>query len=88
MADIFTPDDFKWYARQKLVPPSRAPHGTEQSIAENLGNVKVQRWTMEGNMLIGETSFGKFGQPLPTDMICKGIDDNGKPLLEKVVLSQ
>jgi hypothetical protein len=87
MSDIFTPKDFEWYERQKLVAPERVPHPSEEDIARNFGNVKVQKWTLEGNMLIGETSSGKFAQPIPTNYICTGMDDNGSPKLRKIVTS-
>ncbi len=86
MADLFTQADFDWYQRQKLVAPERVPHPSEEDIARNLVPSKVQRWYMEGNMLIGETASGKFGQPIPTNMICKGTTEDGKPILEKISL--
>lgn len=86
MADLFSQKDFDWYERQRLTAPERVPHPSEEEIARNLTPQKVQRWTMEGNMLIGETSSGKFAQPIPTGYICHGSDENGRPILRKVQL--
>lgn len=87
MPDIFTQKDFEWYQRQNLVAPERVPHPSEEEIARNLTPQKVQRWTMEGNMLIGETASGKFAQPIPTNMVLHGTDENNRPILKKVVVS-
>lgn len=86
MSDIFSPQDFEWYQRQRLTPPERLPHGTEESIGQNLGGTKVQKWLMRGNMLIGITSAGEFGQPIPTGYILHGTDSDNKPILKKVQL--
>lgn len=87
MADLFTQADFDWYSRQRLAAPERVPHPSEEDIAKNFGNVKVQKWTLMGNELIGETSSGKFMQRIPTGYILEGMDSNGHPKLRKIVLS-
>lgn len=87
MADLFSQKDFEWYERQRLTAPERVPHPSEEEIAKNLIPMKVHKWTMEGNMLIGETPSGKFAQPIPVSYICDGIDDNGNPKLRKIIMS-
>lgn len=76
-----------WYEKQNVVPPSVTPHGTEESIANNLTPMKINRWRMEGNMLIGESEAGTFAHTVPTTHICHGIDESGKPILKPVVMS-
>ena len=77
----------KFFEKHGLTPPTSEAHGTEDDIARNLTPQKVQRWWLEGNQLKGETSSGVFGQTIPSNYICKGIDDKGKPILKKIVLS-
>lgn len=67
-----------------MTPPATYPHGTEEDIRNNLRQLKPDSWRMEGNKLIGMTDMGDLVQYLPTDYICKGTDDNGLPILEKI----
>jgi len=67
--------------------PTASTHGTEDSIRNSLERLVPNKWTLEGNMLIGETVEGhRIAQTIPTDYICRGSDAAGLPLLEKIVL--
>lgn len=75
----------KLYKRWGVEPPAHFPHGSEEEIRQNLKPVKASSWYMEGNILVAETDQGILKQAIPTDYICKGIDTNGLPILEKLL---
>ena len=69
-------------------PPQAQAHGTEEYIESRMTPLKVKKWELNGNTLIGTTEEGvRMAQQIPTDYILKGIDDNGQPILEKVSLA-
>jgi len=68
-------------------PPTTTPHGTDNEIRKNLTPLKATNWRMEGNQLIADTDYGRLVQRISTDVICKGTDKYGLPILEPVVLS-
>lgn len=76
----------EWFQKMGFDPPTRQGHGTTSEIRDNLVNLKPHSWYMEGNKLIGQTEMGPLTQFLPTDYICRGTDNQGLPILEKVVL--
>lgn len=74
------------FFRKLGVPiPNSAAHGTDEDIRAKLKPMKFTTWRTEGNLLIGDGPAGKFVQKIPTDYICKGTDDKGLPILEKIV---
>lgn len=73
------------YERWGKTPPSHEPHGTPEEIAKNMIELKPTEWKQQGNKLIGETPMGKLVQYIPTNLILKGTDPQGLPILEKVV---
>lgn len=79
-------DNHDWFIKHKLPPPATYSHGTEEDIEKKFKKLKPFSWRMEGNKLIGQTEMGPLVQYLPTDMICTGTDDEGLPILSKVVL--
>lgn len=81
-----TPDE--WYAKQGVEPPERVSHGlTDSEIKSRMQQFKAVSWHLEGNLLVGQGDMGRLVQRIPTDYVCKGMDDEGLPILEKVVLS-
>lgn len=66
-------------------PPTAQTHGTEDDIAQRLKPLKPNSWRLEGNKLISQTEMGVLVQTIPTDYICRGTDDKGLPILEKIV---
>jgi hypothetical protein len=75
-----------FYERHGKTPPSQDFHGSIDDLKKNLKPVEVSNWRMEGNQLIGETSFGRVVNNLPTGYIMTGVDDHGKPIFEKIVI--
>lgn len=73
---------FKSY---NMPAPEATTHGSIDDIKKNLTKLKPTSWHMEGNKLVGETEMGSLINYLPTDVICKGTDENGLPILEKIV---
>jgi hypothetical protein len=67
---------------------ARPWHGewNEDEIEKNMKKLKPNTWKLEGNKLSGETELGMLVNYIPTDYILKGTDENGLPILEKVVL--
>lgn len=67
--------------------PEAKAHGTEDQIRERLQPVQVVEWKLQGNNLIGTTADGlKMCQQIPTDMILTGVDEDNRPILQKVEL--
>ena len=67
--------------------PTVQTHGTEEDITKSLTPLKPHSWRLEGNQLIGQTEMGELRQTIPTDYICRGTNDQGLPILEKISLS-
>lgn len=64
--------------------PSQDSHGEDSwanPISQKLKSGNPRNWKMEGHLLICDTDFGPFHQWMPTDVICKGTDANGLPIL-------
>lgn len=81
-----TPEE--WYARQGVEPPEKISHGiTDDKIIDNLVKFKATSWRQQGNQLIAEGEMGRLVQRIPSDVICKGMNEQGLPILEKVVIS-
>ncbi len=76
-----------FYRKHGKEPPKHFEHGTEEDIKANMVVLKPKEWRQEGNMLIAEGDYGVHAQTIPTDYICAGTDDDGLPILQKVVLS-
>lgn len=64
--------------------PTSEGHGTDRDISEQMEPLKPRNWRIEGNQLIADTEMGELVQFISTDYICKGTDDDGKPILTKV----
>lgn len=61
-------------------------HGTDEQIRERLKPMKVDKWELQGNTLIGYADGVKMAQQIPTDMILLGTDENNLPILQKIDL--
>ncbi len=81
-----TPQELEQYVSWGVPPPTTEAHGTAETIRGNLKPLKTRNWRMKGNMLIADTDEGELAQTIPTDYICTGTDENGLPILKKVVL--
>jgi hypothetical protein len=68
--------------------PTTQGHGTETDIRENLRKLNLTGWYLSGNELRADTELGPFVQMIPTDYICKGVDEEGLPILVKVVVKK
>lgn len=77
--------DAKFYEKHGVAPPASTGHGaTADDIASKLAPLKAKEWRQEGNYLIAVTDVGEFGQPIPTNLVLKGTDGSGLPILEKL----
>ncbi len=85
MSKYYHPDT-DYFRKLDVALPTADSHGTEQEIQENLTPLKPYSWHLEGNKLIGLTDTGNFAQTIDPAYICKGMDDKGLPILERVVL--
>lgn len=74
--------DRKQYERWGVDPPTHEEHG--EFDANMLIPFKATNWWLEGNILYGKGNHGTVACPIPTDYICKGIDDQGLPILVKI----
>lgn len=78
-------EDAEWFRKMQVAPPSVFPHGTEEDIRSQLKPVKTWGWTLAGNQLSCMTDQGPLVQTIPNNYICKGTDEQGLPILEKIV---
>ncbi len=78
------PED--WYKLIGKPGPTREQHGSEASVSENLVPLKLTNWRLEGNMLMADSSLGTYGHRIPSDLIMTGLNEDGLPILRKVVL--
>lgn len=75
----------KWFDRMGVSRPQSQQHAvTPDNIAEKLTPLRAQKWRLEGNKLIATTDFGEVVNFIPTNYICKGMDDKGMPILVKI----
>lgn len=74
-----------WYKRRGLALPTRQGHGTIDEITDKLKQpTKVFNWHLEGNKLVAQTELGTHVQVIPPNYICRGVDENGLPILDKI----
>lgn len=67
--------------------PRAQAHGTEEYIQSRMEPLKVNKWELKGNTLIGTTEEGvRMAQQIPTDLILTGVDEQGMPILQKIEL--
>lgn len=78
--------ELRWFDRVGVARPTHEPHGTIDDIRAQLKQAKCHNWHMVGNVLHADSDFGPFTQTLPTDVICKGTDKNGLPILTRIEL--
>lgn len=77
----------KWYDKVNKARPTHIPHGTSaDDIHKHMKKLQPSKWRQEGNRLIGETEAGTIVQFIPTDVQLKGTDEQGLPILERIVL--
>lgn len=81
--------ELKDFETWKKKPPTLETHRIEDSkenpLSKQLLPPNCRNWHMEGNELCCDTDFGPLRQRISTDYICKGTDEKGLPILEKVV---
>jgi hypothetical protein len=76
-----------WFAKHGKEAPYHAAHGQVDDISQNLVRVKTSNWCMTApGILECDTNMGVLRQSIPNDMVCHGTDDNGMPILAKVVM--
>lgn len=78
-------NDDKQYEELGIAPPTKTGHGTEDDMRLNLVKLQPRNWRMEGNQLIADTEMGELVHFLPTDMMCMGMDEDGLPILKKIL---
>ena len=77
-----------WMQKHGQALPYHAPHSEdseENPLSKKLTRLKITNWTLEGNLLKGETEMGPFVQTISTDLILDGVDENNLPRFKKVV---
>jgi hypothetical protein len=75
----------KLYKKWGVEAPSHEEHG--QFNETLLVPFKAIKWWTEGGILYGEGNHGLVANRIPTDVICKGTDENGLPILEKLAIT-
>jgi len=74
-----------FYNKFKMTPPSTVSHGTEDNVLERMTKLKPTDWRMEGpGKLVAQTELGKLVQFVNPNLICKGTDEDGSPILAKI----
>lgn len=67
-------------------PPTSEAHGTDETIRENMVRLKPKNWRLQGGQLIADTEMGPLVNYIGTDHILVGVDNDGLPILKKVLL--
>jgi len=76
-----------WFDKHGHARPEHAEHGSADDISKNLKSVNARNWRMRGaGLLVADTDMGELVQMIPTDYVCHGTDDEGHPVLAKVVM--
>ena len=78
--------ELKQYDRWGVRRPEHIPHGTAEDIRANLKRLETTNWRLEGNKLIADTDQGPLVQFIPTNYVCRGTDEQGLPILDKLEL--
>jgi hypothetical protein len=74
-----------WHAKNGVPEPKHFEHGTEEDIRKNLQRLSTSGWRMTApGRLECDTNMGVLVQHIPNDYICRGTDDQGMPILEKI----
>lgn len=76
--------DKKLYSRLGLEQPQHIPHITEDELRQRIKIEANHKWSQVGNRLICECEIGKHSTLVPTDVLLKGTDDKGLPILTKI----
>lgn len=69
--------DKKLYDRLGIEQPSHVTHERVKIEAHH-------QWTQEGNVLKCSCELGTHASYVPTDVLLKGTDENGNPILTKI----
>lgn len=82
---LYSDNYLSWFDRNAVAQPAHLNHGVNtEDISKLLIPLAARNWRMQGNKLIADTDMGKLVQTIPTNYICKGTDEKGLPILEKV----
>lgn len=74
------------YEKLDIAPPTVTSHEvTPDDIRARLERLTPTNWRLEGNQLIADTELGELVQHISTDYILTGTDENGLPILKKIV---
>lgn len=77
------------FQRLGITLPSHEDHGiTPEQLKEKMTRVQTSNWRLEGTLLTCDTDQGPMGQHIEPGYICKGTDENGLPILEKIALDK
>lgn len=74
------------YIKWGVAPPEHQAHGTPEEIRANLKAAECTNWRLDGNKLTADTNFGTLVQYIDPSYVCDGTDNNGLPILRKIVL--
>lgn len=83
---MYQPPNSDWFAENDLPPPLTTSHGTDTDIRDSLKPLKTWNWRQQGNQLIADTDMGVLAQSVPSNVICLGTDQSGRPILRKIDL--
>ena len=73
-----------WYDRLGVARPLHQEHGTLDP--KEFIPFKATKWWLEGDMLYAEGNHGTVANKIPPDFICEGTDEQGLPILRRIVL--
>lgn len=84
-----TPDELKDFREWNVPLPTRDPHGTDSTdnpIGSNLKKLQLRNWRLKGNKLMADSDMGEYAYLIPPDRILTGTDEQGLPILKKIVI--
>lgn len=87
---MYDDKELKQFDRWGVKRPTHLPHGVtdtyENPLSEQLKRLDTSNWKLEGNELVCDTNQGPLRQCIPPDYVCHGTDENGLPILKKIVI--
>ena len=86
---MYDDKELKWFDRMKVKRPAHFEHGLEDTaenpLSKQLVKLRTWDWKRDGNYITCMTDQGKLTQYLDPSYIVLGTDDDGMPILKKLV---
>lgn len=83
---MYSEKELTQFDRWEKSRPKSDTHGSEEDISRHMVRLMPTKWEQQGNQLIGYVGDTRVVNIIPTNMLLQGTDEQGLPILKKVVL--